>query len=159
MTAEVKLAAAASFTVEGILEPDAQMFLQQVLPSYIARQRWFGGKSRTIGSVRVMSSTRVPSSSAVLSTVEVSYKNEPSTTAEMYQIPLAVASGAQADDMRVNSPRAVIASLDNSQKGSVLFDATADEGFRKALLRMVVGERCDGAAERSRRCSARARGS
>ena len=147
VTAEVKPATAASFTVEGILEPDAQMFLQQVLPSYIAGQRWFGGKARTIGSVRVMSSTRVPSSSAALSTVEVSYKNEPSTTADIYQIPLAVASGAQADDIRVNSPRAVIAPLDNSQKGSVLFDATADEGFRKALLRMVVESDATGQRE------------
>jgi maltose alpha-D-glucosyltransferase/alpha-amylase len=86
----------------------------------------------------MLSSFRVPSSSAALATVEVAYKNEPSTTAETYQIPLAVAAGAQADDLRVNSPRAVIAALDNSQRGPVLFDATADEGFRKALLRMVV---------------------
>ena len=56
----------------------------------------------------------------------------------MYQIPLAVASGAQADDLRVNSPRAVIASLESTSKGAVLYDATADESFRKALLRMVA---------------------
>ena len=136
--AEVKLAVAASFTMGEIETPQAQVFLQQVLPGYIAGQRWFGGKSRTISSVRVMSSTRVPSSSAVLATVEVTYKNQPSATAEMYQIPLAVASGAQADDVRVHSPRSVISSLDSSHKGAVLFDATADEGFRKALLRMVA---------------------
>ena len=136
--AEVKVLAPASFTADGILQPEAQAFLQQVLPGYIEQQRWFGSKSRTISSVRVASSARVPSSSAALTTVEVSYKNEPSTTAEVYQIPMAVASGAQADDLRVNSPRAVIASLDNSQKGPVLFDATAEEGFRKALLRMVA---------------------
>ena len=143
---ELKLATA-SFTVDGILKPDAQAFLQQVLPGYIAKQRWFGGKSRTIASVRVMSATRVPSSSAALTMVEVSYKNEPSTTAETYQIPLAVASRAQADALRVNSPRAVIATLDNNQKGSVLFDATADEGFGKALLRMIA-ENDEAAAKR-----------
>jgi maltose alpha-D-glucosyltransferase / alpha-amylase len=135
---EVKVLAATSFIAAGVLQPEAQAFLQQVLPGYVEQQRWFGSKSRTISSVRVTSSTRVPSSSAALTTVEVAYKNEPSTTAEVYQIPMAVASGAQADDLRVNSPRAVIASLDNIQKGSVLFDATADEGFRKALLRMVA---------------------
>jgi len=134
----MKLTAAASFTVDGILQPEAQAFLQQVLPGYIARQRWFGGKSRTIASVRVLSSTGVPPSSAALTTVEVSYKNEPSTSAEVYQIPLAVASAAQAEELRVNSPRAVIASLDNSREGSVLFDATAVDDFRRALLRMVV---------------------
>jgi maltose alpha-D-glucosyltransferase/alpha-amylase len=130
--------AVASFNIDGILEPESQAFLQRVLPDYIAQQRWFGGKSRTIASVRVISSTRVPLSSAALTTVEVAYKNEPSATVELYQIPLAVASGRQADDLRVNSPRAVIAPLDNSQKAPVLFDATADEGFRKALLQMVA---------------------
>ncbi|HEV2577863.1 MAG TPA: maltose alpha-D-glucosyltransferase [Acidobacteriaceae bacterium] len=135
---DLKLVTAAAFTTEGILTPEAQAFLQQVLPGYIAQQRWFGGKSRTIASVRVTSSTRLPASQAALTTVEVCYKNEPSTATEVYQIPLAVASGAQAEELRVNSPRAVIASLDNSQKGPVLYDATADEGFRKALLRMIA---------------------
>jgi maltose alpha-D-glucosyltransferase / alpha-amylase len=135
---EVKLVTASAFTPEGILRPEAQAFLQQVLPGYISQQRWFGGKSRTIGSVRVASSTRVPSNEAALTGVEVSYKNEPTTAAEVYQIPLAVASGAQAEELRKNSPRAVIAPLDRIAKGSVVYDATADEDFRKALLRMVV---------------------
>ena len=137
---DTKLATAASFRVKDILQPDAQAFLQQVLPGYISQQRWFGGKSRTIGSVRVVSSTQVPSSSAALTAVEVTYKNEPSTHAEVYQLPITVATGAKADEIRVNSPRAVIASLDHTQRGPVLFDATADEGFRKALLRMIVEE-------------------
>ncbi len=77
-------------------------------------------------------------SQAALTTLEVCYKNEPSTATEVYQIPLAMASGAQAEDLRVNHPRAVVASVDNNQKGPVLYDATTDEGFRKALLRMVV---------------------
>ncbi len=135
---DLKSMALASFNIDGILEPDSQAFLQQVLPDYIAQQRWFGGKSRTIASIRVVSSTPVPLSSAALTTVEVVYKNEPSTTAELYQIPLAVASGGQADNLRVNSPRAVIAPVDTSQKPAVLFDATADESFRRALLRMIA---------------------
>ena len=135
---DLKSMASASFNIDGILEPDSQAFLQQVLPDYIAQQRWFGGKSRTIASVRVTSSMRVPSSSAAVTTVEVVYKNEPTATAELYQIPLAVASGGQAEGLRVNSPRAVIASLGNSPKGAVLFDATADADFRKALLAMIA---------------------
>src|SRR6202012_335089 len=39
---DVKLVAAAPFTVDGILQPEAQAFLQQVLPGYIEQQRWFG---------------------------------------------------------------------------------------------------------------------
>ncbi|HEY4008769.1 MAG TPA: maltose alpha-D-glucosyltransferase [Acidobacteriaceae bacterium] len=135
---DVKLAATASFTVQGILKPEAQSFVEQVLPGYIAQQRWFGGKSRTISSARISSSTPVPSSPAVLTAVEVCYKNEPSTAAEVYQIPLSVASGERAEDLRAHSPRSVIAALDNNAKGPVLYDASADEGFRKALLRMIA---------------------
>ncbi len=60
--ADLKLATSASFSVEGILRPEAQAFLEQVLPTYIAQQRWFGGKSRTIASVHVTSATPIPSS-------------------------------------------------------------------------------------------------
>ncbi len=135
---DLKLAATASFTFDGILKPEAQAFLEEVLPGYIAQQRWFGGKSRTIGAVHVTSSTPVPSSSASLTTVQVVYKDEPTTSAEVYQIPLAMASGQQAEELRVHSPRAVIAALDKNPKGAVLYDAAADEGFRRALLRMIA---------------------
>ncbi|HZQ45059.1 MAG TPA: maltose alpha-D-glucosyltransferase [Acidobacteriaceae bacterium] len=153
-----KLVTAAAFTAEGIMKPEAQSFLQQVLPAYIAQQRWFGGKSRTIASVRVTSSTPVPSSQAALTTVEVCYKNEPSAATEVYQIPVAVASGAQAEELRVYSPRAVIASFDNSQKGPVVYDAIADEGFRKGLLRMIVeGDASSAAGEERTLLSTRSR--
>jgi maltose alpha-D-glucosyltransferase / alpha-amylase len=155
---DAKLVVASAFTPEGILTPEAQAFLQQALPSYIPQQRWFGGKSRTIASARVTSSTRVPSSGAVLTTVEISYKNEPSTAAEVYQIPLAVASGAQAEELRTHSPRAVIASLDNRAKGLALYDATVDEGFRKSLLRMVAeGDATSAAGEGRALVGARSR--
>ena len=155
---DLKLVAASAFTPEGILKPDTQAFLQQILPGYIAQQRWFGGKSRAIASVRATSSTRVPKSDAALTTVEICYRNEPSAGAETYQIPLAVASGAQAEQLRANSPRAVIAPLGNSAKGPVLYDATADEGFRKALLRMIAeGKSASEAGEEQALTSAHSR--
>jgi maltose alpha-D-glucosyltransferase/alpha-amylase len=146
--ADQKLAVGASFTLEGIFNPDAQSFLEQVLPNYIAQQRWFGGKSRTIASVHVTSATRVPSSSAALSAVEVTYQNEPTTAAEVYQIPLAIAAGQEAEELRAHSPRSVIANLDDKAKPAVLYDASADEGFRRALLRMIAeGEATTDAGE------------
>jgi maltose alpha-D-glucosyltransferase/alpha-amylase len=156
--ADQNLALSASFTMEGILRPEAQELLERVLPGYIAQQRWFGGKSRTIASVHVTSAMRVPSSSATLTTVDVTYQNEPTTAAEVYQIPLAVASGEQAEELRGHSSRSVIASLDSRPNGAVLCDASADEGFRRALLRMIAeGEAATAAGEERALLSAHSR--
>ncbi|HSU18575.1 MAG TPA: maltose alpha-D-glucosyltransferase, partial [Acidobacteriaceae bacterium] len=138
-TEEEALAATGSLlSLPELLSAAGQGRLQQILPAYIAQQRWFGGKSRTISAVHVTSAVPIPSTSAMLTSVEVVYQDQPSTAAEIYQLPLAIASGADAENLRTHSPRAIIASFDGSSGASVLYDATADEGFRKALLRLIV---------------------
>jgi maltose alpha-D-glucosyltransferase/alpha-amylase len=139
-------AAAATVSLASLLDPAGQLRLQQILPGYIAQQRWFGGKSRTISTVRLVSVTPIPSTEAALTTVEVAYENEPSTAAELYQLPLAIASGSDADGLRTNSPRSILASFDGSTNAPVLYDATADESFRKALLRMIIQSAQTGSA-------------
>jgi maltose alpha-D-glucosyltransferase/alpha-amylase len=129
---------AGAFTAATALKGETKDFLEQVLPPFMAQQRWFGGKSRPVGSVHLTSATAIPGSSAVLITVEVVYQNELTTRAEVYQIPLAVASGQQADDLRAQVARSIVTSLDGEINGSVLYDASADEDFRKALLRMIA---------------------
>jgi maltose alpha-D-glucosyltransferase/alpha-amylase len=129
----------ASLSVDRILEPEIRAFVEKLLPAYIAQQRWFGGKSRSIGGVRVVASTKMPSTNAVLATIEVAYKNEGTETAEMYQLPLAVATGSRADELRAHSPRSIVADQETGALARVLYDASADESFRVALLKMIAG--------------------
>ena len=131
-------AAGTAITLASLLETSGQAQLEQILPHYIAQQRWFGSKSRAISAVRLVSASLVPSTDAALATVEVLFQDEPSTTAELYQLPLAIASGTDADNLRTHSPRSVIASFDSSTNSPVLYDATADESFRRALLQLIV---------------------
>jgi maltose alpha-D-glucosyltransferase/alpha-amylase len=137
---------ATSLSVADLLKPEADASLEQLLPAYLTRQRWFGGKSRPIAGVRVVSSTKMPSTDAVLTAVEVLYKNEPRESAETYQLPLAVATGPKADELREHSPRLVVKAQGSGAAARVLYDATADESFRTALLRMIAEN--DGAAGR-----------
>jgi maltose alpha-D-glucosyltransferase/alpha-amylase len=131
-------AAGEAWSLSRLLEPAGQAHLQQVLPSYIAQQRWFGGKSRAIATVRVVVAIPVPSTSAALTTIEVLYEGETSAAAELYQLPLSIATAKEAEQLRSNQPRSIIAALDGSENAPVLYDATADEHFRSALLRWII---------------------
>jgi maltose alpha-D-glucosyltransferase/alpha-amylase len=137
--AEEAVALTASLSMENILKPEARTSLEQLLPAYLAQQRWFGGKSRPIAGARLVSSTKMPSTDAVLTAIEVTYKNEPRETAEMYQLPLAVASGSKADELRAHSPRSIVAADETGPPARVLYDASVDESFRIALLKMIAG--------------------
>jgi maltose alpha-D-glucosyltransferase/alpha-amylase len=124
-------------SVDEIMEPANRAFLEQLLPAYLARQRWFGSKSRPIAEVRMVSSIKMPSSDAVLTAIEVGYKNESREAAETYQLPLAIAAGSNGDKLREHSPRSVVTAYGTGSQTRVLHDASADESFRIALLKMI----------------------
>ncbi|HVG26022.1 MAG TPA: maltose alpha-D-glucosyltransferase [Acidobacteriaceae bacterium] len=134
-----------AWTLQRILEPAGQSLLDQVLPGYIAQQRWFGGKSRAIAWARIVSAIAVPGTAAALTTVEVQFRDETVATAELYQLPLAVATGEAAERLRGGQPRSIVATLDGTGSTAVLYDATADEHVRTALLRLIAeGEQGSG---------------
>jgi maltose alpha-D-glucosyltransferase/alpha-amylase len=140
-----KAAPVGAWSLSRLLEPAGRALLEQVLPGYIAQQRWFGGKSRTIATVRIASATLVPSTSAALTSIEILYQGETAATAEIYQLPLAIASAQEAEQLRSNQSRSIIATLD-SNVNAVLYDATADEHFRAALLRLIAEDGQGGSA-------------
>jgi maltose alpha-D-glucosyltransferase/alpha-amylase len=106
--------------------------LDSVLPAYIAKQRWFGGKSRTIRSTRIASTTSIDASS-LIALVEIIYTDN---STDLYQLPIALATEADAATLQTSTPNAVITTLDNA----ALIDASASPTFRAALLKTIVGE-------------------
>ena len=121
--------------VSGLLNESGQALLEQVLPGYIAQRRWFGGKSRTIRSAQVASLTPLPGSDSALTAVNVLYDDG---TSDLYQLPLAMASGEEADKLRESAPGAVIATLNRAEGPVSLYDATASADFRSNLLAMIT---------------------
>jgi maltose alpha-D-glucosyltransferase/alpha-amylase len=109
--------------------------IEAALPKYIAAQRWFGGKSRTIASARIASSTSVPATPAVIAIIEITYTDK---TSELYQLPLATAIGDEAASLQSKAPKSIITTIDNMEQPSVLYDASASDAFRSALLKMIV---------------------
>ena len=105
-----------------------------LLPAYIAKQRWFGGKSRTIRSTRTLSSIPIEPAS-VIALVEITYDD---ASSDLYQLPLALASDDQAKALQASSPEAIIATLDHTGHLTVLYEATASPAFRSALLHKII---------------------
>ncbi len=118
-----------------VLSESGQALLEQVLPGYIAQRRWFGGKSRTICAVQMASVTPLPGEEAALSNVNVIYEDG---TSELYQLPLAMATGAEAEALRETAPGSVIATVNRSPAPVTLYDASAKASFRTALLTMIA---------------------
>jgi maltose alpha-D-glucosyltransferase/alpha-amylase len=106
--------------------------VEALLPGYIARQRWFGSKSRTIRAARIASSN--PIDDAVIAFIEITYED---ATTDFYQLPLAIAQDDRLDGLRQNTPKAILGEVN----GRTLFDASASPAFQSALLRSIIGSR------------------
>ncbi len=111
-----------------------QRFETVVLPDYLAKQRWFGGKSGRIRSVQVRDWACLPVPEASLALVQVQYEYG---GADTYFLPLAIATQAGAARIRETAPASVLAAVTTSGGAGILYDATLDEGACRALLDIV----------------------
>src|SRR5688500_5163042 len=87
--------------------------LERILPDYLRASRWFGGKARSISTVRVVEAVLVPyaGNRAYLTSIRVTYEEgEPQT----YVLPLTFAPDAAS----VAPPSAILASVHVEQDGT-----------------------------------------
>ena len=108
--------------------------VQQLLLGYLPKQRWFGAKARTISSVRVEDCVELPNLCSAVLFLHLRYEDGAEDT---YQLPLALSAGSAAEALQANAPLSILASFTRGGRTAVLHDATADEGFRQALLSAI----------------------
>ncbi|WOD41427.1 maltose alpha-D-glucosyltransferase [Nodosilinea sp. E11] len=109
--------------------------LENLLPLYLTRHRWFGGRTRTVQTTRLIEAIAIPYGDRQAQMVElhVDYiEGNPHT----YVMFLAVAEGERALHLLSEAPQSVVARLKqvNSDGVAVLFDAIADKAFLSTLL-------------------------
>ncbi len=109
--------------------------LQQQLPPYLLRQRWFGSKSRTILQARVLDWVEFPGLDAALLFVEIHYEGGGTET---YQLALAISSPPQSDQLRKAAPASIIATFPSPAGDVLLHDGTVREDRRQALLTLIA---------------------
>ena len=103
------------------------------LQPFLVRQRWFGGKARTVATVRIVDSIAI-SNAAWLTIVEVHFEDG---ACDRYVVPLAVALGDDAVALRSQRPEAVVVT---PSADVTVYDGVFDDGLCMALLMLVRGE-------------------
>ena len=109
--------------------------------AYLQRQRWFGGKSRSITGLTVAEVTALPADPPdryLLMLADVRYASGP---AEWYFLPLAIRPVDRAAELLAAGAPEVLARLGAPTGESLLYDALADPDFCRSLLgRFATGE-------------------
>ncbi len=127
--------------------------LERLLPEWLARQRWFGAKTRTIVKTRLLDWVELPEPVAANAEIldagdlpedssippalfyfEVDYGDG---QCDVDQVPLAFSTGAEAEAIEADRPASVLARLRTPAGYGVLHDATAREDTRQRLLRLI----------------------
>lgn len=104
-----------------------------VLPEYMMRLRWFGGKGRGMEQVRIIDHAVIPleEDSAYILLLEVSYRDG---LPDMYQLPIALARGQFSYKLQDTCPQSVIALLDLNGEEGILYDAIYGIGLQQTTL-------------------------
>jgi maltose alpha-D-glucosyltransferase / alpha-amylase len=104
--------------------------LSRALARYVRSRRWFGGKARTIASVRIRERVAL-APHQVLALLAIEYTDaEPDT----YLLPLGITQGRRADERN----ETLIARL---KDGFMLYEPVNDEGFAHGLLDTIARRR------------------
>ncbi|WP_348269957.1 maltose alpha-D-glucosyltransferase [Edaphobacter paludis] len=129
-------------TLDGLLTGTGLELLQQILPTYLPHQRWFGAKSRTIKTVCVLDWVQLPNINAALVFLELTYENAaPDETKDIYQLPLTISAGEEVEIIRASAPGSIIATLTTPGGPAILHDAVAREDLRQSLLSLIESNR------------------
>jgi maltose alpha-D-glucosyltransferase/alpha-amylase len=105
---------------------------RESLVPFLQRQRWFGGKARTVHSARFTDwgTMKRGIDPVFLTIVELEYKGG---GRERYFVPLAMSSGAEAEAILTASPHLALARVTGARKGLVI-DGAGDDRCAQALL-------------------------
>jgi maltose alpha-D-glucosyltransferase/alpha-amylase len=127
-------------TSDRIFQVEHRPALATVLPNYLRGRRWFGGKARSFRSVDVQEVVPValPSVAVYLNSVLVPYTDgDP----EIYVLPLAIATGAEAEQLQKNFPQAAVAQIRGEDGEGLVYEALWDSRFRQGLLDAIAHRR------------------
>jgi maltose alpha-D-glucosyltransferase / alpha-amylase len=112
--------------------------IERVLPAYLRRSRWFGGKARRMKSASIVEAVQLANGDAYrVAVVRVVYIDE---TPELYAVPLTCAFDGAAGAAQP-APESVLARVRSDERSGVLFDATADAGFALLLIELIARRR------------------
>ena len=124
---------------ETLLEGRERAILERtVLPKFISRQRWFGAKSRSLETVSIRDWITFPTG-GLPKVILFVRTYDSSGNYEAYQVPMAVADGAVAEQILQNNSAAIMAHVKSSSGEGILCDALLSDELCGRLQAMIRG--------------------
>jgi maltose alpha-D-glucosyltransferase/alpha-amylase len=111
--------------------------LEAVLPGYLKLQRWCAGRNRNIRAVTIREIVPLNDESEALVFLQVDYSEG---DLDYYTLPLAFATGTEAEQLQSERPQLIIAELKAPapEDNGILFEATGRPAFCRRLLELIV---------------------
>jgi maltose alpha-D-glucosyltransferase / alpha-amylase len=120
---------------QAIFAGDGVRKLEALLPGYLQRQRWFGGKSKTITRAQVADSVLFDENRSALLWLNIEYsEGEPDT----WLLCLAMSIGDAADAFREAHPQQVLASVGSAMRAGLLHEGLSRPSAPAALLEILA---------------------
>ena len=120
--------------IEDLLAAPGLKIVEKRLITYLPRQRWFGGKSRTIKELEVFDSAPFPGLNAALLFLQLTYDDGGK---DVYHLALAISNGEEAGRIRASDPASIVATVSTPAGAAILHDAVAREAVRQAALNLI----------------------
>ena len=124
---------------ETLLEGRERAILERsVLPRFLARQRWFGAKSRSLETVSIRDWITFPTQGPP--TVIVYVRTYDSLGHfEKYQVPMTIVTGPLAEQVLQTNSAAILAHIKSSSGDGLLCDALQSDDLCLRLLELIAG--------------------
>ena len=116
----------------------ARAQLQRALVSDVTRRRWFRSKAATIRDSEIIDMAEMPASGARLAFLRLEYVD---ADAETYIMPLALATGEEAERLLIERPDVVIADVTGADEPAVLYDGMHSPALSRELLGLASRRR------------------
>jgi maltose alpha-D-glucosyltransferase/alpha-amylase len=137
----------------GLLVGRRLELLEVAIANWLPQQRWFGSKIRKILATHILQWTEVPTGESAAGTIEPSAeprsaRNAPAAllfvqitypegASDIYQLPVAFSTGAEAQDLTASNPQSILIDLSSAAGPAVLHEASIREDFRQCLLSLI----------------------
>ncbi|MGA1844002.1 MAG: maltose alpha-D-glucosyltransferase [bacterium] len=111
---------------------------RHVLPTYLKKSRWFGGKGRTMRSIEILEMVPVARKglgAPLLLTIRVNYNEG---IPETYFIPLSWAGSHEAEAIRRHFHHSIIASMKVGEEEGILYDGAYNRELHRILFDMIA---------------------
>jgi maltose alpha-D-glucosyltransferase/alpha-amylase len=114
-----------------------EMLENEILPAYLMKMRWFGGKARSIQTIKIIEHAALSSKDEAirLLLLEVSYQDG---LPDLYQLSLAFCMEDEGLKLMETHPKSIVSLITIDGKKGVLYDAVFGKAFQQEIMQLIA---------------------